>query len=142
MAAEFNFELVSPERVLMSETQRSLEQLERLRALNIRIAVDDFGTGYSSLAYLKRLPLDVLKIDRSFVRNIDTDEENRAITSAIAAMASSLKLDTVAEGVETDAERAVLIELGVTSLQGWLYARAMPPAECEAWLTKAQTSVA
>ncbi|MGI9335974.1 MAG: putative bifunctional diguanylate cyclase/phosphodiesterase, partial [Gammaproteobacteria bacterium] len=127
-------ELELTERTVMSDAHSSVETLNALKAAGVRLAVDDFGTGYSSLAYLKRFPLDVLKVDRRFVTAIDEDEDNRAITEAIIAMARALRLETVAEGVETEAEYEILSALAVDRLQGWLFAKAMPAPECEAWI--------
>ncbi|MGI9332041.1 MAG: bifunctional diguanylate cyclase/phosphodiesterase [Gammaproteobacteria bacterium] len=127
-------ELELTERTVMSESDRTRLRLDEIRSMGVRIAVDDFGTDYSSLAYLKRLPLDVLKVDRRFVTNIDSDRENLAITTAIIALASALDLETVAEGVETAPERDVLTELGAGILQGWYFSKALPGDSCAAWI--------
>jgi EAL domain-containing protein (putative c-di-GMP-specific phosphodiesterase class I) len=100
--------------------------LRQLGALGCPIAVDDFGTGYSSLSYLKRLPIDTIKIDRGFVREIVSDADDAAIVSAIVAMARKLKLEVVAEGVETLEQLAVLRELGCDRYQGYLFSAAVP----------------
>ncbi|CAN5516441.1 hypothetical protein BH18ACT1_BH18ACT1_03550 [soil metagenome] len=94
-----------------------------LRALGVRLAIDDFGTGYSSLAYLRRFPVDTLKIDRSFVAGLGVDDDSRAIASAIVELAHALGLDVVAEGVEEEHQLAVLIELGCDRAQGFLIPR-------------------
>ncbi len=120
-------ELEVTESGLMHDVDRSIRILRDLRALGLSIAVDDFGTGYSSLNYLRHLPLDVLKIDRSFIAGIPGGEGETAIASAIIALAKSLRLTTVAEGVETQSQRDVLMVLGCDEMQGHLFS----PAVCE-----------
>ena len=105
--------------------------LKRLGELGVGISIDDFGTGYSSLAYLKTLPVDAIKIDSSFVRDIGIDENDEAIVHAIVAMAHSLGLSVVAEGVETEAQLSRLRALGCDEYQGFLASPALPPAEFE-----------
>ncbi len=117
------------ESLLMQDPEEATRLLEALRALGIRFAVDDFGTGYSSLAYLQRFPLAKLKIDRSFVDNLITSRNNRAIVSAVVGLAQSLGLELVAEGVETEAQRDLLAEMGCDHIQGWLISQAMPSDE-------------
>jgi diguanylate cyclase (GGDEF)-like protein len=114
------------ESVLMGPAEDSLPVLHKLKALGISIALDDFGTGYSSLAYLKRMPLDELKIDRSFVNGLPLDTENAAIVRAVVAMAASLGLKVVAEGVETPEQAVFLASIGCHMCQGWLFSRALP----------------
>jgi diguanylate cyclase (GGDEF)-like protein len=114
------------ESLLMHDPEEATRLLEGLTALGIRFAIDDFGTGYSSLAYLQRFPLSKLKIDRSFIENLLTSRNNRAIVSAVVGLAKSLGLELVAEGVETEAQRELLIEMGCDQIQGWLIARALP----------------
>ena len=97
---------------------------------------DSFGTGYSSLAYLTRYPFDKLKIDQSFVRRITDDESTLAIVKAIISLAHAVRLDVIAEGVETAEEAALLKEKGCDQFQGYLVARPMPSAEVEAWLQR------
>jgi diguanylate cyclase (GGDEF)-like protein len=111
------------ETVMMRHGTSTPEKLRRLRALGVQIAIDDFGTGYSSLSYLSRLPVDVLKIDRSFIRDIPEDANDTVIAKTIIAMAQSLNLDLVAEGVETTAQREFLISQGCTLMQGFLLGR-------------------
>jgi EAL domain-containing protein (putative c-di-GMP-specific phosphodiesterase class I) len=116
--------------------------MDILAALNhtgIRLGLDDFGTGYSSLSYLRRFPLDTLKIDRSFVLDIPTDPDDMAITQAIIMMGRSLKLDLVAEGVETAAQRDFLLEQGCPVMQGHLFGHPMPVPDFDAMLAKPPT---
>jgi EAL domain-containing protein (putative c-di-GMP-specific phosphodiesterase class I) len=100
--------------------------LERLRASGVRIAVDDFGTGYSSLSYLRELPIDVVKIDRSFVQDVTQGGTGEALIDAIVHLCGALDLQVIAEGVETTTELDVLRDLGVPSVQGFLFARPRP----------------
>jgi EAL domain-containing protein (putative c-di-GMP-specific phosphodiesterase class I) len=108
------------EATAMRDVEISLEVLNRLAALGISISIDDFGTGYSSLLYLKRLPATELKIDRGFVKQLAHDNEDAAIVSAIVALGQKLKLNVVAEGVETVEQQDFLTDLGCDSLQGFL----------------------
>jgi len=114
--------------------------LRQLKDRGIRVSVDDFGTGYSSLSYLKRFPIDVLKIDGAFVRNIEDDQDNQAITSAILAMCHRLSLEAVAECVETEAQLALLRELHCDYAQGYLIGRPMPLEELTELLTARRKS--
>jgi diguanylate cyclase (GGDEF)-like protein len=117
------------ESLLMHDPEEATRLLETLTALGIAFAVDDFGTGYSSLAYLQRFPLSKLKIDRSFIENLLTSRNNRAIVAAVVGLAKSLGLELVAEGVETVAQRELLIEMGCDQIQGWLISKALPAGE-------------
>lgn len=119
-------ELEITESALMQPGDELLERLNQLVQMGIKLALDDFGTGYSSLAYLKRLPISRLKLDKSFVRDLPGDAEDAAIASAAISMARDLGLDVVAEGVETDAQRAYLAERGCTIMQGYLFSHPMP----------------
>jgi diguanylate cyclase (GGDEF)-like protein len=121
-------ELEVTESMLMADFEGAVRNLGLLRALGIKIAIDDFGTGYSSLAYLRRLPFDKLKLDQSFTRDAVVNAQDAAITRAIVAMAKSLDVEVVAEGVETDAQRDFLEALGCTTMQGFLLARPMAGA--------------
>jgi diguanylate cyclase (GGDEF)-like protein/PAS domain S-box-containing protein len=126
-AADIEVELT--ESVLMADPERANAVLGRLRELGVRISIDDFGTGYSSLSYLKRFPAEAVKIDRSFISGLPDDANDAAITQAVIAMAHSLGLQVVAEGVETPAQLATLLRLGCDEAQGYLTGRPAPPAE-------------
>ena len=117
------------ESAVMTDIRRSEQILYRLKELGVKLAVDDFGTGFSSLAYLKRFPVDALKIDRAFVVGLGEDDEDRAFVSSIISLADALGLDVVAEGVETQDQARALAELGCHRAQGYLFARPGPPAE-------------
>ncbi|MBF0401865.1 MAG: EAL domain-containing protein [Magnetococcales bacterium] len=125
-------ELELTEAIVMDDVSHAMAALSAMRNMWIHLAVDDFGTGYSSFAYLRRLPVHVLKIDRSFVREITSSQEDAAITRAIIDMARTLKLRTTAEGVEEQAQRDLLAALGCDEMQGYLISRPLPAAEFEA----------
>ena len=116
------------ESMLMQNTELSLERLNALRALGVSLAIDDFGTGYSSLSYLQRYPIDILKIDKSFVDSVHKGDDGHVLASAIVGLGQTLRLDTVAEGIETEAQRGRLLDLGCVLGQGYLFA---PPLEGE-----------
>lgn len=129
-----NLELEITEGMLMGDVERTLAVLEELKAMGVYVAVDDFGTGYSSLAYLKRFPIDILKVDRSFVIECDEGNGGLAITRAIVSLAHSLNLRVVAEGVEKQTQLAVLNALGCEEFQGYLFAKPMPGDKVADWL--------
>ena len=114
------------ESLLLEDTEDIIEKMTALKACGVGFSLDDFGTGYSSLAYLNRLPLDQLKIDQSFVRDLLTDPNDAAIASTIVTLAQSMGLDVIAEGVETEAQRQRLKELGCYAYQGYLFGRPAP----------------
>jgi len=120
-------ELEITETAMMRNLDVVLPQLRALKALGVVLSIDDFGTGYSSLAYLKRLPIDILKIDRSFVGELETSRDSAALVAAIMAMGQGLKLDVVAEGVETPAQMQRLADRGCRFMQGFLFSRPVPP---------------
>ena len=134
------FELEITESTVMHHTEAAIETLEALKAMGVSLAIDDFGTGYSSLAYLRRFPLHKLKIDRAFVRDIDTNRADATIVKSIVALADGLGLSVVAEGVETDAQLARLAGLGVQAFQGLYYSKALPPAEFERLVSSASSA--
>jgi len=120
-------ELELTESILMEPTEKTFSTLNELKATGVRIAIDDFGKGYSSLGYLKRLPIDTLKIDRSFVRDIISNSDDRAIIRAIISLARTLNLKVVAEGVETHDQLTYLREQGSDGIQGFLLSEPMTP---------------
>ncbi len=119
------------ESVLMQRQAEARHLLKKLRQADVQIAVDDFGTGYSSLSYLKELDVDYLKIDRSFIRDLESDDNDRAIIEAITEMARRLGIQVIAEGVETENQRDILQQIGCHWLQGYYFARPMPVDEFE-----------
>jgi diguanylate cyclase (GGDEF)-like protein len=127
------FELT--ESMLMTNPEAAVETLSRIKALGMRLSVDDFGTGYSSLAYLKRFPLDALKIDRTFVRDLPGDSDDVAITKAVIRLAHSLNLKVVAEGVETLEQIRELEKYDCDEIQGYYISRPLAPAACTPLLT-------
>ncbi len=119
------------ETVLLENPDQTIEELQRFRAMGITLAIDDFGSGYSSLNYLRRLPVDLIKIDRSFVSDVDVHPDDRSLVEGIVALAHSMGMKTVAEGVETQAQRDLLIELGCDYLQGYYFSRPLGIEEFE-----------
>ena len=122
-------EIELTESLIMSDAEEAIIKLKQLKAMGMKISVDDFGTGYSSLAYLRRLPLDTLKIDRQFINEVANDENDAAIVNAIISLARNLNLTTVAEGVETREQLAFLSQQGCTLIQGYLISKPLPPDE-------------
>jgi diguanylate cyclase (GGDEF)-like protein/PAS domain S-box-containing protein len=130
-------ELELTESVLIGNAEQAMETLQRLKRLGVRIAIDDFGTGYSSLAYLTRFDIDVLKIDQSFVRDIEYDADDLAIVLAVVHLARSLKLDVVAEGIETSAQLEILRNCGCTFGQGFYFLPPQPAAQATHFIAHA-----
>jgi EAL domain-containing protein (putative c-di-GMP-specific phosphodiesterase class I) len=126
-----HLELELTESAVMGDAEHSIEILQRLKSLGVRISVDDFGTGYSSLAYLRRFPVDKVKIDGAFIRDLSTNSEDASITLAIIDMAHRLNLRVVAEGVETEEQMEFLRRNGCDQVQGHSVARAKPVRELE-----------
>jgi EAL domain-containing protein (putative c-di-GMP-specific phosphodiesterase class I) len=122
------------ESLLMRPSDIAERTITALDNLGVRFGLDDFGTGFSSLSYLQRYPFDTLKLDRSFVRDLPGDANDAALTRAILAMGQSLKLDVVAEGVETESQRQFLLAHGCVTMQGYLFARPMPADQFAAWM--------
>jgi EAL domain-containing protein (putative c-di-GMP-specific phosphodiesterase class I) len=118
---------------VMADVPRTLPVLQELADFGLALAVDDFGTGYSSLAYLRQLPVKEVKIDKSFVRDMGTEESDAAIVSTIIGLARQLGLSVVAEGVEDEGSRDRLIDLGCDIAQGYLFSRPLPPDRLAAW---------
>jgi diguanylate cyclase (GGDEF)-like protein/PAS domain S-box-containing protein len=133
-----SLELEITESTIMRNPDEAVRTLLALKERGIEIAIDDFGTGYSSLSYLKRLPLDFLKIDQSFVRNLASSRSDQAIVRATIAMAHSLNLKVIAEGVETTEQMAFLCDHGCDEVQGFLFSRAVPPREFEELMARVQ----
>jgi len=132
-------EIELTEATLVADAEMARRGIERLRDMGVRVSVDDFGTGYTSLRYLSQLPIDALKIDRSFVRDIDASGNGAAISSAVLGMARSLHMDVVAEGVETVDQVDVLRSLGCTRMQGFLFSRPLPASEVPRFVAEFQS---
>ena len=119
------------ESILLTHIEDIIATMNALKEVGIRFSLDDFGTGYSSLQYLKRLPLYQLKIDQSFVRDIAVDSSDQAIVRTIIAMAHTLNLNVIAEGVETEEQKSLLLNNGCTHYQGYLFGRPVPIEQFE-----------
>jgi EAL domain-containing protein (putative c-di-GMP-specific phosphodiesterase class I) len=124
------------ESMVLDDVGDTIAKMHALKQIGVRFSMDDFGTGYSSLAYLSQLPLDQLKIDQSFVRNIGTKPTDAVIVQTIVGMAGNLGMEVIAEGVETQAQRDFLAGVGCTLYQGYLFSKPVPIAEFEALLGK------
>ena len=124
-------ELEITESILMKDFEKSVKLLTEIRSLGINIALDDFGTGYSSLSYLKQLPINTLKIDKSFIDNIATNEREKAIVDGIIQLAQKIALDVIAEGVEAKEQIVLLKNMGCNQIQGYYFSRPLPPDEIE-----------
>jgi diguanylate cyclase (GGDEF)-like protein/PAS domain S-box-containing protein len=122
------------ESMLMADIESAKHTLHSLRRLGVRLAIDDFGTGYSSLSYLKQLPVDIIKIDKTFVDQVDTDADDVALVDAVVGLGQALKMQTVAEGIETDGQWAMLRRIGIDHGQGYLFGRPSAPEGINALL--------
>jgi EAL domain-containing protein (putative c-di-GMP-specific phosphodiesterase class I) len=120
------------ESMMMLNVERAVELLDAIQSRGVRLAIDDFGTGYSSMSMMKRFPIDTIKIDRSFIKDIPDDCEDKAITEAIIRMGKALDLTVVAEGVETEQQRAFLSSHACDEMQGFLFSKARPPEDIPA----------
>jgi EAL domain-containing protein (putative c-di-GMP-specific phosphodiesterase class I) len=120
------------ESTLVENTEDAAAKIRELRAQGVKFALDDFGTGYSSLAYLRRLPIDYLKIDRSFVRDIDVESGSTVLAEAITSLGQAMHIEVIAEGVETRLQEVLLARIGCLMNQGFLYGMPMPIEEFEA----------
>ncbi len=140
-AKSVDLDLEITEGMLMTEMDSTIRKLQRLRAVGVRIALDDFGTGYSSLSRLAKLPIDTLKIDRSFVSEITGDQSARALASTVIALARAFNMKSMAEGVETEEQCKLLRELGCDGVQGYLIGKPVPVEEFEALLTENSAKV-
>ena len=129
-------ELEITESILIDSFQEVTEKLAILRNIGIKISLDDFGTGYSSLSYLKGLPIDTLKVDKSFIDTVITDENTRIITESIIYMVKKLGFETIAEGVETQEQFDYLTAIDCDNIQGYYLGRPMPPEKIEELLVK------
>ena len=129
-------ELEITESLLIDNVSTAITMLDALHDLGVYISIDDFGTGYSSLAYLKRFPIDNLKIDYAFIRDITTNADDKAIVTAIIAMARTLGYSTTAEGVETPEQSELLRRLGSDELQGFYFSRPLRAAHLEEWISQ------
>jgi EAL domain-containing protein (putative c-di-GMP-specific phosphodiesterase class I) len=123
------------ESLLLREDEQITDDLTALRQIGVRIAIDDFGTGYSSLSYLRHMPIDVLKVDKSFIDDIAHSEQQRALISTIVSLADTLNLKVVAEGIETPTQRDILARMGCPNGQGYLFSRPIDTTEALTWLT-------
>ncbi|MEW6563851.1 MAG: EAL domain-containing protein, partial [Pseudomonadota bacterium] len=129
------------ESAVLNDLDKAVAKLARLREEGIHISLDDFGTGYSSLSYLKRLPVDQIKIDRSFVRDLESDPNDAILASAIVSLARNFSLHVIAEGVENEVQYRKLNAFGCQAYQGYLFGKPLPLAQFEAALAGRQTSM-
>jgi EAL domain-containing protein (putative c-di-GMP-specific phosphodiesterase class I) len=136
-----SLEIELTEATLMSNAEKSVSMLERLSELGVVVAIDDFGTGYSSMSYLQRFPIDKLKIDRSFIRDLNSNPDDASIVRAIISLAHGLRLKVVAEGVESAAQLELLKRMGCDQYQGFLRGAAVPASDMQALLADNQAQL-
>jgi EAL domain-containing protein (putative c-di-GMP-specific phosphodiesterase class I) len=136
-----SLELEITESLLMKDAEGAIHILQELKRLGVLLAIDDFGTGYSSLSYLKRFPIDRLKVDQTFVREITTNIEDAAITKAVIAMANTMDIRVIAEGVETEEQLCYLTEKRCHEIQGYYLSRPVPAHEVSSFVTTNNTSL-
>ncbi len=128
------------ESMIMENVDEAVQILSSIKELGVKVALDDFGTGYSSLSRLSRLPLDKLKVDQSFVRGIENDAGSRAVTDAVIALGHSLRLEVVAEGIESEGSLRYLQEQGCQQAQGYLFSRPLQAEEFARWCWERQAA--
>ena len=133
-----HLELEITEGTVMDSPQKAIDTMLQIRAMGIHLSLDDFGTGYSSLAYLKKFPLNTLKIDKAFVDDIETSEQGRNMVATIVTIAHNLGLDVVAEGVETNQQLSFLSGLRCEQMQGYLYSKPLPQKDFTSYLLSHQ----
>jgi diguanylate cyclase (GGDEF)-like protein len=133
------FEVELTETVLMEDTEMAIKTIRKLSSMGVKVTLDDFGTGYSSLSYLHQLPLDSLKIDRSFISELHADPQAQVITNGVLGLSRGLKIQTVAEGVETHSQRSWLIDNGCDLAQGYLYSRPVPATDLPSTIQRIET---
>jgi len=138
--AAAGLELEITESMIMDDMVSSNVTLQAIRGMGLKIAIDDFGTGFSSLSSLARLPVDTLKIDRSFIVEMTSGAQGHTLVSTIINLGHSLRLNVVAEGVETEEQAQILRDLDCDEMQGWLFSKALPAEEFEALLRAAPNS--
>jgi EAL domain-containing protein (putative c-di-GMP-specific phosphodiesterase class I) len=136
-----SLELELTESLLINAAGIAQEQLQALRLLGVKLSIDDFGTGFSSLSYLHRLPVDAIKLDKSFVQSIDTDHLAQRLVHAMIGVAQDFGLNVIAEGVETEGQRDALLSAGCSLMQGFLFAHPVPAAELEDFLRARSAAV-
>jgi len=124
------------ESVAMEDITATQRTFEGLAGIGVYLSIDDFGTGYSSLSYLRQLPARQLKIDRSFVNDLESSEDARAVVAAVIQLAHALGLRVVAEGVENDGQRIILTDMGCDEMQGYFFAKPMPAGHFKAWASR------
>ena len=129
-----DLELELTESLIMHDVEKTIFTLNRVHEMGVKLSIDDFGTGYSSLSYLKRFPISTLKIDQSFVRDLERNPDDAAIVAAVISLGHSLKMRVIAEGVETEAQLDYLRQAGCDEMQGYLFSRPVSASEIESMI--------